>query len=438
MNLNDLILISTDDHICEPPNVFDNAPAKYRDRLPKVVTDAKGIDAWEFNGKRMPNLGLNAVVGRRPEEYGVEPTAFKELRKGCYDVHARIDDMNVNGVLAALNFPQFTGLAGQAFKTDDMDLTHVAFRAYNDWHIDEWCGAYPGRFIPAAIIPPWDMEEAVREIRRVKAKGCNSINMLPVPNREGFPSWNTGYWDPILAACEELEVVINLHINDAVAATPSPESPVDVFITNMPVSLFNTASDILWSHITRKFPGVKFALSEGGAGWVAHLKERADFTYRHHRAWTHQDFGDMLPSEVFDRHFFTCFIEDEIAIRLRDRTGINNMTWECDYPHSDTTWPKSPETLWPTLQGVSDDEINRITHLNAMKIYQFDPFKHLKREECTVGALRAKAGHVDLSYLEAPAGIAAANEGGRVPTMGEMAKKLAEAYSTKSWMGDVK
>ncbi|MGE0385591.1 MAG: amidohydrolase family protein [Gammaproteobacteria bacterium] len=435
--MNDLVLISTDDHICEPPTVFDHAPVKYRDRLPKVRTDANGIDAWEFNGRRMPNLGLNAVVGRRPEEYGVEPTAFKELRKGCYDVHARIADMDVNGVLAALNFPQFTGLAGQAFLCEDRDLTLAAIKAYNDWHIDEWCGAYPGRFIPAALIPHWWLDEAVKEIRRVAAKGCHSINMLPVPNREGFPSWNSGHWDPVLAVCEELGVVINLHINDAVGATPSPESPVNVFITNMPVSLFNTASDILWSPITRKFPNLRFALSEGGAGWVGHFKERADFTYRHHGAWTHQDFGGLLPSEVFDRHFYTCFIQDEIAVRLRDRTGIDNMTWECDYPHSDTTWPRSPECLWPTLNigGITDEEIDKITHLNAMRLYRFDPFVHLPRPQATVGALRARAGHVDLSFLEVPAGIAATNEGGRVPTMGDMARRLAEAYSTKNWAG---
>lgn len=125
-------------------------------------------------------------------------------------------------------------------------------------------------------------------MKRVKAKGCNAINMLPVPNREGLPSWNSDGWcDLLLATCEENEVVINLYINDATLATPSPESPVDVFITNMPVTLFNTASDILWSPILRKFPRLKIALSEGGAGWVAHWKERADFTYRHHRAWTH-------------------------------------------------------------------------------------------------------------------------------------------------------
>jgi len=429
MKLEDMILVSVDDHICEPAGVFDSAPTKWRDQMPQVVC-RNGIDAWEFQGKRMANLGLNAVVGRRPEEYGLEPMAFDQLRKGCYDVHARVADMNANGMLASLNFAQMASSAGQALICKDLDLSYVCIQAYNDWHIDEWCGAYPERFIPQAIMPLWDMDLAVAEAQRIKAKGCNAISLLPVPNREGFQSWNSGYWDPLLAAAEDLELVINLHIADAHTATPSPESPVDVFITNLPVSLFMTASDLLWSPILRRHPNLKFALSEGGAGWVGHLKERADFTYKHHSAWTNQDFGDMLPSEVFDRHFYTCFIEDAFAIQNRAVTGINNMMWECDYPHSDCTWPRSPEGIFPSFSGCTDDEINKITHLNALRLYKHNPFKTMDRVDCTVGALRALAKNVDLSYLDAAAGgVKPSNEGGKVPSMGEMAQRLNEAYS---------
>ena len=103
IKLDEMILVSTDDHICEPTTVFDNVPASLRDRMPKVRRDQNGVDAWEFNGRRMPNVGLNAVVGRRPEEYGVEPCSIDALRKGCYDVDARVDDMSVNGQRAGLN-----------------------------------------------------------------------------------------------------------------------------------------------------------------------------------------------------------------------------------------------------------------------------------------------------------------------------------------------
>jgi hypothetical protein len=119
---------------------------------------------------------------------------------------------------------------------------------------------------------------------------------------------------------------------------------------------------------------------------------------------------------------------------MRQKTGINNMTWECDYPHSDCTWPKSPETIWPDFAGCSDEEINKIKHLNAMRLYQLDPFKHIAKEECTVGALRAKATHVDLSYLSSE-GVIKTGDIGRVPTMGDVSKRIAEAYSSPSWTG---
>ena len=117
---------------------------------------------------------------------------------------------------------------------------------------------------------------------------------------------------------------------------------------------------------------------------------------------------------------------------MRDQVGIDNMTWECDYPHSDCTWPKSPETVHPDFEGCTDEEINKITHLNAMKLYGFDPFKHMPKEECTVGALRAKAEHVDLSFLSSD-GVIQTTQGGKTPTMGEIAQTLAEAYSAPSW-----
>lgn len=437
MKMEDMILISTDDHICEPPTIFDNYKGKYKDQMPLVVS-RDGIDAWEFNGKRAPNLALNAVVGRRPEEYGLEPKAFSELRKGCYDVKARLDDMNINGVLASLNFNQFTGHGAQAFICDDTELSNTIVSAYNDWHIDEWCAYAPDRFIPNVIMPHWSVEACAAEAIRVHEKGCHAISMLPTPNREGFPSWNSGYWDPLLQVCNDRGIVINTHINDATIATPSPESTVDVFITNMPVTLFVTAADILWSHIPKKFPNLRFSLAEGSAGWIPHLKERADFTFHHHGAWTHsgQAMPDgMLPSEVFDRMFINCFIFDRTAIKNRDDVGIDNMTWECDYPHSDCTWPKSPETLFPQFEGCTDEEINKITHLNAMKAFNFDPFKHTDRKDATVGALRAQAPTEDLTYLEG-GGIKGYDEGKR-PTMGELAQRMAEAYSSESWIGEV-
>ncbi len=93
----------------------------------------------------------------------------------------------------------------------------------------------------------------------------------------------------------------------------------------------------------------------------------------------------------------TCFIDDPAGMEVRHRIGVDSMTWECDYPHSDSTWPQSPERLMKSLDGVSDEEIDAITHRNAMRHFRYDPFAHRPRESCTVGALRAEAFDVDTS-----------------------------------------
>ncbi len=143
------------------------------------------------------------------------------------------------------------------------------------------------------------------------------------------------------------------------------------------------------------------ALSEGGTGWVPYFLERVDRTFEMHRAWTLQDFGGKLPSEVFRQHFLTCFISDPVGVALRHRIGIDNIAWEADYPHSDSMWPSAPEELGGVfdVNQVPDDEIVKITHENAMRWYSFDPFAHVPKEEATVGALRRKAAGHDVSVM---------------------------------------
>ena len=157
-----------------------------------------------------------------------------------------------------------------------------------------------------------------------------------------------------------------------------------------------SAADLIWSQIFRKFPNLKIALSEGGIGWIPYFLDRIDFIYQHHKAWTHQDFGDKLPSQVFREHIITCFIDDPTGVKMRDDVGLDMVTWECDYPHSDSTWPHAPELFMKTSGDLADDEINKMTHENAMRDFQFDPFAHRPKEQCTVGALRAEAADVDV------------------------------------------
>ena len=398
MRTEDMILVSVDDHVVEPPDLFEGRlSARAAERAPRMVKLPNGVDAWTFEGAYLPSVGLNAVAGRVPDEYGLEPVSFDQMRAGCWDIHERIRDMNVNGVLGSLNFPSLTGFCGQLFTTcPDRDIALELLQAYNDWHIDEWCGTYPGRMIPLAVPPIWDPQLMAAEVRRVKEKGCSAVTFSENPEKLGYPSFHTDHWDPFWQACVETDTVVCLHIgSSSTQVVTSSDAPFDTLITLTPLNIVQCAADLLWSPVLRKFDGLKVSLSEGGIGWIRYFLERVDYTYEKHHRWTGQDFGDKLPSQVFNEHVITCFIDDPVGVRLWDQLDWTRITWECDYPHSDCTWPTSPELVAKQLEGVPDHVVNAITHENAMRLYNYDPFAHIPREQCTVGALRAQAADVD-------------------------------------------
>ena len=304
--------------------------------------------------------------------------------------------MDANGVLGSLCFPSFPQFCGQLFaRTPDKDQALAMVQAYNDWHIDEWCGTHPGRFIPCPIPAMWDPEAAAAEVRRTAAKGAHAVTFSENPNKLGWPSIHSDHWDPFWRACEEEDVTVCMHIGSSSSLViTAPDAPIDVLITLTPINIVQAAADLVWSPVFRKFPNLKVALSEGGIGWIPYFLERVDYNYQKHRAWTGQDFGDKLPSEVFNEHVITCFIDDQFGIASHEFLNMDNVTWECDYPHSDSTWPTAPEQVWKSIQTLSEENINKVTHLNAMKHFSYDPFASIPKEQATVRALRERAiGH---------------------------------------------
>jgi predicted TIM-barrel fold metal-dependent hydrolase len=316
------------------------------------------------------------------------------MRHGCLDIGDRVKDMDANGVLGSMCFPSFPQFCGQLFaRTADKDQALAMLRAYNDWHIDGWCGAAPGRFIPLTLPALWDPELAAAEVHRVAAKGCHAVTFSENPEKLGYPSFHSDYWDPFFRACEEEGTILCLHIgSSSQLVITSVEAPINVMITLQPMNIVQAAADVLWSRVLQEFPRLRIALSEGGIGWIPYFLERCDYVYKNHRLWTGQNLG-MLPSELFNERIVTCFIDDAFGLENVDHLNTDMVTWECDYPHSDSTWPDSPEMLWAALQkaNIDDRMIEKITHRNAMQIFQYDPFSVMDKREATVGALRKKA-----------------------------------------------
>jgi predicted TIM-barrel fold metal-dependent hydrolase len=400
MNPEDMVLVSTDDHVIEPPHLFDGRlPARYRDQAPQFVVREDGTFAWTYGTLEIPNPAVQAVVGRPKSEWGMNPVCLEEMRPGVWDIHARVKDMDANGVLGSMCFPSFVRFSGALFlEGDDLEQSAAMVRAYNDWHIDEWAGTYPGRFIPLALPILADPRLAAEEVRRVARKGCHAVTFTSNPHDLGLPTLYTDHWDPFFRACEDEGTVICMHIgSNSKAPTTSPDAPIELMYTLSPIGSIEAAGDILWSKIFLKYPRLKLALSEGGIGWVPYFLERVDYLYRHTQHWSGMDLGGLLPSELFRDRVTLCFIDDIVGVDNLDKLNIDNVTWECDYPHSDTTWPEAPEMALRYMGGLTDAVINQITYQNAMRTFVYDPFAHIPIEQARAGALRQRADGWDIS-----------------------------------------
>ncbi|ONH60783.1 amidohydrolase [Frankia sp. CcI49] len=384
-------LISVDDHVLEPPHLWvERVPAKDRDRAPHMEVDEKGMDFWVYDGKKFPSSGLSAVAGKSKEEFSPEPLAYSEMRPGCYDAAERIKDMDQAGVLASLCFPTLPRFCGQLFyEASDRDFGLVCLKAYNDWMLEEWCGAAPGRYIPLVLIPLWDPALAVKELERCAAKGATSFAFSENPEPLGLPTIHdpSGYWEPVMAAANDLEMVVSMHVGSS-SQVPKIASNTP-FMANLTWGAMRTSGTMLswlFSGLFQRYPNLKIALSEGEVGWMPYYLERAAQVVDKQRYWVQRGatFGDhgaatSVDLDTFDvratfrDHVFGCFIEDHHGIASIAEIGEDNIMCETDYPHSDSTWPNCIQTVKGIIGHLPAQTQYKLLRGNAERLYRFTP-----------------------------------------------------------------
>ncbi|MEV6928955.1 amidohydrolase family protein [Dactylosporangium sp. NPDC051485] len=366
--------ISVDDHIVEPPDAFEGRmPAKYAEQAPHVI-EKDGSHIWVYDGNEFPNVGFNAVVGRPVDEYSFEPSRFDDMRRGSWDIHERIKDMDLSGVYASLCFPSFLpGFAGQRIQlsTKDQELALAATRAWNDWNLEAWSGAYPDRMIPCQLPYFLDPEVGAQEIYRNAERGFKAVTFSEAPHMLGLPSLHTGHWDPIMRACAETGTVVNLHIGSSgTSPSTAPDAPPDVVgVLFFGYSMFS-AVDWLYSRIPVRFPDIKIVLSEGGIGWVPGLVDRLNHMLSYHEMYGTWKGIDLTPAEVLLRNFYFCAVEDPSSFALRDVIGVDHIMLEQDYPHCDSTWPHTQRTIEEEIGGLPAADVRKMTWENASRLYR--------------------------------------------------------------------
>jgi predicted TIM-barrel fold metal-dependent hydrolase len=401
-------IISVDDHVVEPPHVWQTwLPEKYRAAGPRVERkrwsdfelkkgakyamseDPNGLwgDAWYYEDKliyvhkRFVALPESAVSGPDDNlefdrtQMTMTALTYDEMRKGCWDRDARVKDLALNWVDGSLAFPTFPRVCGQTFyEGDDKELGLACIRAYNDWMVEEWCEPSGGVNIPLCLIPLWDAELAAAETLRNAQRGVRAICFSELPFHLGLPTIHSGYWDPLFQVCNDWGVTVCMHVgSSSTNPVTSPDAPPGagamIGFNNSMASL----ADWLFSRKLIEFPKLKIAYSEGQIGWIPYALERADTIWEQHDSWQHsKDVLPEPPSTYYYGRVYGCFTADRHGLFSLEFVGPDNICFETDYPHTDTTWPHTHEYVEKMLTGYDEETAYKVLRGNAINMLELD------------------------------------------------------------------
>ena len=393
-------IISVDDHVVEPPDLWTSRlPARYANRGPRVERDTasfkfeggvfsyeKGVeggtpcDWWLYDDLIYPFPKVSAAVGF--ENLDVEPVTFDQIRPGSWKQSERLVDMDANHVDVSICFPNILPrFCGQTFlEREDKELALLCVKAYNDWMIDEWCaGEGKGRLIPLTLIPLWDPIAAAKEVQRCADKGSFAVAFSENPYHLGLPSIHDKdrFWDPFLKACEETETVLCMHIgSSSKMPSTSPDAPFSVSSTITFANAMGSMCDYILSGVFVRFPQLRIAYAEGQVGWMPYVIERMD------KIWQERgdaSFGIDLPappSSYIHNHIWGCIFDDEIGLKNRDVIGMEQICFEVDFPHADTTFPHTLAVATKICEkaNLSAEEIYLLMRGNAIKCFGLERF----------------------------------------------------------------
>ncbi len=367
--------ISADDHVQEHPEVWTKRmpEAKWGDRIPHVERQSDGSERWVVDGNPV-DLGGVAIAGAAMPDRAREPQRWEEVPAVAYNPRERLTAMDVDGVDYSVLYPSVAGRAGETFASlADAELELACVQAYNDFLVDEWAAVSP-RFIPQCIVP-LAPDAAAKEIERAVRKGHRGVVMPSVPMmlRE-VPHINEPVYDPIWAACQELDVPLCFHAGAtrAIQFPPysgfSPEVAAAMEAITRPVSTVLVVANFLYSRILERFPRLKVVFAETSLAWGAYELELADHQFERQRL--HTEGYDILPSVLFKRQCHLVGWFDSTGLKTREHTGVKNLLWSTNFPQSTSTWPESRKAIARCFEGIPETERHQVLVDNAARLYK--------------------------------------------------------------------
>ena len=374
LKLPEPIILSSDSHVFEPPDLWtkriDNA---FKSRAPRMERVGDVDHLVIEDGQMIAGIGLISNAGARydaPETIS-DHARFEDVHEGGYDPAQHLRDMVIDGVYGEVLYPS-QGLF--YYKVADPQLFSAICRAYNDW-LAEFCSADPDRLKAIAMINVDDVADAVSELERTAKLGFVGAMITEYPLEER--RYDHSDYEPLWAAAAGLNMPLSLHT--ATRRVLSNTALVERTVhdaSRRATKVFLPAismCDMIFSGVFERYPDLRLAIVEFELSWVPYVLTNMDYTYRErHEEAQYRFKGDTLPSDFFARNVFLSFQEDDIGIRLRDRIGVDCMMWGSDYPHSESTFPRSRQVLDEILQGVPEEERAKIVCHNTARLYGFD------------------------------------------------------------------
>ena len=378
-------VIDCDSHVTEPPDLWTSrAPATLRDRMPQL-RKVDGEHFWFVDGDvPLGPVGLSVVESSGDKVLGILGVHdFERLDAAAYEVPARLELMERLGLYAQIVYPNISGFASANFlNIPDQELRNACVTTYND-AMGEWQSESGGRLYPQALLPFWDLDATLAEMRRtVEEYGTRGFTICDTPEKFDLPDYGTSHWDPFFELAQDLDVVLNFHIGSGGAkGAPSPfisspwesmgpERKLAIGAANIYIDNARMISNLLYSDVLERFPRLKFVSVESGIGWIPFLLEACEYQWdemvptevRHH---------ELRPTEKFRRNIWACFwFEDFGPRKVIEQIGVKNVLFETDFPHPTCLYPRSQEHIANVLGDLDPEVRTAVLQQNASELYR--------------------------------------------------------------------
>lgn len=384
-------VIDSDAHVCEPKDLFTaRLPAKFGDAIPRArYVEKLGGDYW-FVGDNLVQPVAGSVIyddgtgwiERREEDFPAKPKRFEEQHPSSWDPNERVKVMDAFGIQASTTYPYLGLTSPTVYKSipgADASVQLRIVEAYNDW-ILSWAQQQPGRFIPLAVVPYWDVPAAVAEIERCAEIGIKGLVMSGKPQNHGYPLLGDRHWDPVWSAAQDAGFSISFHSAGGGTMTHMTDQRRELMGYNALLAYVTSieffenaiaAGDLLMSGVLQRFPRLHFAIVESGCGWVPFLLEALDEHYKKYRPWRDRPEmrPDELPSDLFNRQVFVNIWFEQLA----DKVPIDNVMFETDYPHPTCLLGDEIGQAMTRLEKLNAPDREKILWQNALKCFNLKP-----------------------------------------------------------------